>query len=314
MVATLDKPDKSVVFLFFLVPTILLIVGYFIAPYPQTELLKQLLNIPLFLGLFLLGIGYFLKDKKRGSSLKIAGWIVFSSFWATAPSSLYFSEGGDVFNAAVCIAGVYILIYMAYHEWLSIQRKNHPLCLNWIAGGTFFAGIIYFAIDSSIFPELKAGLIELVAIHSTKVLHLFGLEASRQGSVIIYNGLPISIIFACTAIQSMVLFVGMIGALPKINPKRRLTALAVTVIPIYFLNLIRNAGVVYMVGADITSFEMAHNIIAKAGSLIALIALLFLTFKIVPELYDEILCIFDLPKRNGPVENFFAKFLGKTKK
>ena len=203
---------------------------------------------------------------------------------------------------------------MAYHEWLSIQRKNRPLCLNWIAGGTFFAGIIYFAIDSSIFPELRTGLIELVATHSTKVLHLFGVEASRQGSVILYNGLPINIIFACTAIQSMVLFVGMIGALPKIDLKRRLAALAVTVIPIYFLNLIRNAGVVYMVGADITSFEMAHNIIAKAGSLIELIALLFLTFKIVPELYNEILCIFDLPKRNGPVENFFAKFLGKTKK
>lgn len=314
MVLTLDKSDKSVVFLFFLIPTIMLIVGYLVAPYPQTEILKQLLTIPVFLGLILLGIGYFLKDKERGSSLKIAGWIAFSSFWATAPSSLYFSEGGDVFNAAVCIIGIYILIYMAYHEWLSIQRKNHPLCLNWIAGGTFFAGVIYFAIDSSIFPELRTGLIELVATHSTKVLHLFGAEASRQGPVILYNGIYINIIFACTAIQSMVLFVGMIGALPKIDLKRRLAALAVTLIPIYFLNLIRNAGVVYMVGADITSFEMAHNIIAKAGSLIALIALLFLTFKIVPELYNEILCIFDLPKRKGPVENFFAKFLGKTKK
>ena len=130
MATTIDKSDKSKVFLFFLIPTIMLIVGYFIAPYPQTEILKQLLNIPLFLGLFLLGIGYFLKNKERGSSLKIAGWISFSSFWATAPSSLYFSEGGDVFNAAVCIIGVYILIYMAYHEWLSIQRKNHPRCLN----------------------------------------------------------------------------------------------------------------------------------------------------------------------------------------
>lgn len=314
MALTLDKSDKSVVFLFFLIPTIMLIVGYLFAPYPQTEILKQLLTIPLFLGLFLLGIGFLLRNKKHGSSLKIAGWIAFSSFWATAPSSLYFSEGGDVFNAAVCIIGIYILIYMAYHEWLSIQRKNHPLCLNWIAGGTFFAGVIYFAIDSSIFPELRTGLIELVATHSTKVLHLFGAEASRQGPVILYNGIYINIIFACTAIQSMVLFVGMIGALPKIDLKRRLAALAVTVIPIYFLNLIRNAGVVYMVGAGITSFEMAHNIIAKAGSLIALIALLFLTFKIVPELYNEILCIFDLPKRKGPVENFFAKFLGKTKK
>lgn len=314
MVSTSDKSDRSVVFFFFLIPTIMLIVGYFTAPYPQTEFVKQLLTIPLFLGLFLLGTGYLLRNREQASRVKIAGWIAFSSFWAAAPSSLYFSEGGDIFNAMVCIIGIYILIYIAYHEWLSIQRKNHPSCLNWIAGGTFFAGIIYFTIDSSVFPELKTGLIRLVVAQSTGVLHLFGVEASGEGSVILYNGIPITIIFACTAIQSMVLFVGMIGALQGINLKRRLAALAVTVIPIYFLNLIRNAGVVYMVGAGLTSFEIAHNIIAKTGSLIALIVLLFLTFKIVPELYDELVCIFDLPKRKGPVENFFSKFLGKTKK
>jgi len=306
--------DNIVFFIFLLVPTIMLIVGYFLFPCSSSPDEHPLVYIPLFLGLVFLGFGFLLKDKKLGSKLKISGWMLFSFFWALLPRFLYDSEGGDIFNAVVCIIGVYILIYMAYHEWLSIQRKNHPLCLNWIAGGTFFAGIMYFTIDSSIFPELKTGLIELVAAQSAGVLQLFGLEAYREGSLIVYNGVPITIIFACTAVQSMVLFVGMIGALQGISMKRRLTALAATVIPIYFLNLIRNAGVVYMVGADITSFEMAHNVIAKAGSLIALIALLFLTFKIVPELYDEILCIFDLPKRKGPVENFFAKFLGKTKK
>jgi archaeosortase A (PGF-CTERM-specific) len=306
--------DNIVFFIFLLVPTIMLIVGYFLFPCSSSPDEHPLVYIPLFLGLVFLGFGFLLKDKKLGSKLKISGWMLFSFFWALLPRFLYDSEGGDIFNAVVCIIGVYILIYMAYHEWLSIQRKNHPLCLNWIAGGTFFAGIIYFTIDSSIFPELKTGLIELVAAQSAGVLQLFGLEAYREGSLIVYNGVPITIIFACTAVQSMVLFVGMIGALQGISMKRRLTALAATVIPIYFLNLIRNAGVVYMVGADITSFEMAHNVIAKVGSLIALIALLFVTFKIVPELYDEILCIFDLPKRKGPVENFFAKLLGKTKK
>ena len=126
-----------------------------------------------------------------------------------------------------------------------------------------------------------------------------------------YNGSPITIIFACTAIQSMVLFVGMIGALPNVSLKRKTLAMFVTVIPIYFLNLIRNVSVIFLVGGGITSFETAHNIIAKAGSLIALIVLLFITFKILPELYDEITCLFDLPKRKGPVENFFIKYLRK---
>jgi hypothetical protein len=31
----------------------------------------------------------------------------------------------------------------------------------------------------------------------------------------------------------------------------------------------------------------------------------------VPELYDEIVGIIDLPKRKGPVELFFGRLLGK---
>jgi len=203
---------------------------------------------------------------------------------------------------------------MAYQEWLSIQTDEYPSCLNWIAGGTFIAGIIYFTIDSGIFPELRNGLIRLVASQSNALLNILGIETIRHGSVIIYDGTAITIIFACTAIQAMVLFIGMIGALSKVDFTKKVLAIAVTVIPMYFLNLVRNASVIFLVGGNITSFHIAHNVLSKAGALITLIALLFLTFKIVPELYDEILCIFDLPKRNGPVENFFSAFLGKTKK
>ena len=307
--------DGIVFFIFLLVPTIMLIVGYFIYPCDTPPADHPLIYIPLFLGLILLGSGVLLKDKNSGSKLKISGWVLFSFFWASLPCFLYTSEGGDVFNAAVCIIGVYILIYMVYHEWYSIKTDKYPSCLNWIAGGTFLAGIIYFTIDSGIFPELKNVLIEVVAAHSNWLLNRFGIETIlKEGSVIEYNGIPITIIFACTAIQAMVLFVGMIGALSKVNFKRKVFAIAITVIPMYFLNLVRNASVVFLVGGNITSFNIAHNVLSKAGALITLIALLFLTFKIVPELYDEILCIFDLPKRKGPVENFFAKFLGKTKK
>ncbi|MFO7676953.1 MAG: archaeosortase A [Thermoplasmatota archaeon] len=308
-----EKSNAFVVFLFFFIPTIMLILGYFATPFPHSEFVQQILLIPLFAGLILLGTGFFIPNKTYGSIVKIMGWVLFSLFWATQPSTLYIKEGGDVFNAAVCIIGIYILIYMAYHEWLSIKTKNFPSCLNWIAGGTFFAGIIYFSIDSSLYPPLKTGLITLVAEHTEYLLQLLGVEVIRQNHIITYNGVPIAIIFACTAIQSMVLFVGMIGALSNIHILRRLAALSITVIPIYFLNLIRNAGVIILVGGDITSFEMAHNVIAKIGSLIALIILLFITFKIIPELYDEILCIFNLTKRKGPVELFITKLLGKTK-
>jgi len=311
MEAPLEKNPGLVVLSFFLIPTVMLIVGYVLFPYPPSLLAKQLSFLPLFLGLIFLGIGFFYKVKNTASVLKIVGWVLFSAFWATMPSFLYLSEGGDVFNAAVCIIGVYVLLYMAYHEWLSIQRNNHPSCLNWIAGGTFLAGIIYFTVENGIVPGLKEWLIENVAAHTTDLLHLFGVDAIRSQDLIMYNNMPVTIIFACTAIQSMVLFVGMIGALPHVNKKRKALGLLVTVVPIYFLNLIRNASVVYMIGSGMVSFDIAHNVIGKAGSLLALIVLLFVTFKITPVLYDEIVGIIDLPKRRGPVELFLRRIVGK---
>lgn len=306
------KSNSRVVFLYFLIPTVMLIVGYLLFPYPPSPFDRQLSFIPLFLGLILLGVGFFYTQPTIASILKIVGWGFFSAFWATMPSFLYFSEGGDVFNAAVCIIGVYVLLYMAYHEGISLKRKEYPSGLNWIAGGTFLAGIIYFTIENGIVPGLQEWLIENVAAQTADVLHFFGVSTSREKALIIYNNTPILIIFACTAIQSMVLFVGMIGALSRVGIRRKALGLMVTVVPIYFLNLLRNASVVYMVGSGMVSFEIAHNVIGKTGSLLALIALLFVTFKIVPELYDELISIIHLPKRNSPVELFLKRLLGRT--
>jgi archaeosortase A (PGF-CTERM-specific) len=294
----------------FLLPTVMLLIGFFLFPFPPMLLATQLSYVPLFLGLILLGAGFLWKPKNTGSMLKIAGWVLFAAFWSTMPSFLYLSEDGDIFNAAVCVIGVYILVYLAYHEWLSRKRNEHPVSLNWIAGATFLAGIIYFTFEIGV-PGLKDWLIELVAAQSTDLLHLLGVNATRYDSVIMYNNTPITIIFACTAIQSMVLFIGMIGAINKASLRRKALGLLATVVPIYFLNLIRNAGVVIMVGSGMVSFDIAHNVIGKLGSLLALILLLLLTFKIIPEMYDEILGIVNLVKRQGPIELFMMRLMGK---
>lgn len=298
------------VLVFFLVPTAMLLVGFVLFPFPPPLLATQLSYVPLFLGLILLGVGFLWRQKTFGSALKIAGWVLFAAFWSTMPSFLYLSEDGDIFNAVVCVIGVYVLVYLAYHEWLSRKRNDHPVSLNWIAGATFLAGIIYFTFEIGV-PGLKNWFIEFVAAQSTDLLHLLGVNATRFDTVIVYNNVPIAIIFACTAIQSMVLFVGMIGAINHAALRRKALGLLVTVVPIYFLNLIRNAGVVIMVGSGMVSFDIAHNVIGKLGSLLALILLLVLTFKIVPEMYDEILGIVNLTKRQGPVELFMMRLLGK---
>lgn len=309
------KPDFSnlSVFLFFVIPTVMLLIGYVVYPYPSSGEIERLTFIPLFVGLVVLGIGFIWNHGEQVISrkLKASGWVIFSFYWAMQPTHLYLPNS-DVFNGVVCVVGVYVLMYMAYHEWLCCTHlKGGVSCLNWIAGATFLAGIIYFTVDTGVIPELKYGLIEIVASHSAGLLTVLGVHVTREGAVIVFNDTPITIIFACTAIQSMVLFVGMIGAVGAVGWKRKIIGLLVTVVPIYFLNLIRNAGVIFLVGGKITSFEMAHNIIAKAGSLIALIVLLVITFRIIPELYDEIMCLIDLPKQKGPVEQFFSRLVGK---
>ena len=70
-----------------------------------------------------------------------------------------------------------------------------------------------------------------------------------------------------------------------------MTALGVSCLAIFVLNIVRN-GFVLMAygwnwfGAD--SFYVAHNVIAKAGSTVALLAVAYLVFMLLPELLSVI--------------------------
>ena len=304
---------REIAFLFLLIPTIMLIIGYFIYPYdPDPDRLSlKLLQIPIFLSLILLGIGFLIKKDGIGNKIKILGWMVFAFYWSTQPATLYISEGGDVFNATVCIFGVYVLSYLAYHEWLSLKRNENIGCLNWIAGASCIAGLVYYVIERT---ALHDWMIEVTANQSAWVLNAITGDGVAVGNSIFFNGhYVVTIIFACTAIQAMAIFIGMIGVIPKANIQRRFYGLLVTLIPIYILNHFRNAMVVFLVGNKITNFNIAHNYISKTGALITLIILLFIVIKIIPEIFDEIICLTDLYKRNGPLEKLAKKIIGRKK-
>ena len=303
--------ESSISLLFVLIPTIFVIIGFLFFPFPSSEEIKLFLSIPLFGSLALLIIGFILKKEEISNKLKMAGWIIFSFFWSTQINSLYFGVDGDIFNAALSVVGIYVLCYLAYHEWLSLKTKKQIGCLNWIAGAAAIAGFIYFIIELT---PLAPWLIETVAAHSGWLLNIFTGNVDVYGPNIYYEGsFTVNIIFACTAVQSMVIFVGMILPLTNVDTKRKVYGLLVTVVPVYFLNLIRNALISYLLAEDITSFYIAHNIMGKGGSLIALIILLFIVIKVVPEVFDEILCLSDLYKRNGPLEKIISKLFPRKK-
>ena len=304
-----NSRENTIALLFLIIPTIFIIAGFLFIPDIHPIELGSILAVPLFISLIILAVGFLIKNEEIARKIKIVGWIIFAFFWSTQPKNLYFSEQGDFVNAFLCIAGVYLLFYIAYHEWLSLKRKEDIKCLNWVAGLTAIAGIIYFGIEMT---PLEMWLREVVAAQSAWLLNIFTGNVSLSGIHIGWELAHIEIIFACTAVQSMVIFIGMILPLNKVNIKRKCYGLLATVVPVYFLNLIRNALVVYLVGIyGPDFFSTAHNIIGKGGSLIALVVLLFIVVKIVPEIFDEIICLTDLYKRNGPLEQSIKKIWRK---
>jgi archaeosortase A (PGF-CTERM-specific) len=295
-----NTSDKIIASLFFIIPIIFLIVGILFFKYPLSNEIKSFLSIPLYISLVFLFIGLIINKKKVSNILKIIGWSLFAFFWSTQPNSLYFGEDGDIVNAFVASAGVVLIFYMAYHEWLSIKLKKDLNCLNWIAGVAAISGIIYFGIELT---PLAMQLREIVAAQSGALLNFFTGEVLVDGVNINYKQAYIELIFACTAVQSMVLFVGMILPLRDVNARRKVIGLLATVVPVYFLNLVRNALVTYLTGEyGPEFFSVAHNYIGKGGSLIALILLLLIVIKMLPEVFDEILNLTDLYKRDGPFE------------
>jgi len=267
----------------------------------------------LFLSLIIFAYGYFGRGKKKHFFLFIA-WLIFASYWAMQPEYLYYKEEGDVFNATFCILGVYFLSYISYHEYLSYKRNERVKSLDFLAGSTFYASLIYFVVQK--IPFLAGFLIKMVAVQSVWLLKIFGYNISVgnpsgminiQVPIYFNDHYSVSLVLACTGLQSMAVFIGVLMALKGVDLKRRIKAFLATIPTIYVLNLIRNAGVIYGVEKLGYSFSFMHNVVGKTGSLLALIIIAYYIFDLLPELYDRITGIVDLYKRYGPIERMFLR-------
>ncbi len=113
--------------------------------------------------------------------------------------------------------------------------------------------------------------------------------------------IPVSVILACTALQSIMLFVGLFMA-TRATWKKRLVASVVVAAVVYVLNLVRNTGIIWFYGQGDMSFWTIHDAIGKGGSLIAMVGIAFACFRWFPEFLSELIGVLDLPHRDGPVE------------
>lgn len=313
----------------------------------------------LVISLILLGVGFLARPNWRHIA-RAVGFSIFGFYWGTQAMKLFYAEEGDFVNMVFAMFAVFFFNYFAYHEVVSYRRQEDPRALQWLAGTSFITTGVYFVTHKL---EIVANWLILRVAEQTQwmLVNVFNQPTLRcgghpDGSMIIYprygeaecayagtamitdGWFPIQIILACTAIQSIMIFVGGIMALrpPRSGEgvsgkldkfakladtynKRRLWAMALTVPLIYVLNLFRNVLIIWMSGqreavffaSNESAFWFSHNVIGKGGSLVALILIAFIVFQILPELYDSIIGLLDLKERRGPLESWLSERFGR---
>ena len=297
----------------------------------------QLLTLA-FVSLGLLGAG-FLVQRREKHLLRAAGWVLFGLYWPFQAPEYFWptkSSEPDPINGWFTLLGPLFLWYVAWHEWKSYQWNEDPRALRWFTGASFTAAITYFIVYE--IPQATAYIIHQTAIQSAWLYNwlfyggaprafvsqdaYYGADGFRDSHICLPDGggfavycppgseYAVTVVLACTAIQSIMIFVGAIACLDA-DRRRKLRGYLYTVPVIYFLNLFRNAGIVYgykdlnwgMFGID--AFEWMHAYVGKIGSLVAMVFIALAVFATLPELHGNILDLFDLRKRKAP--GFFGK-------
>jgi len=216
------------------------------------------------------------------------GWI-FIAGYCFFEASDYIAQG-EHFDASLAFI---FLVFSLLLAFLLIKTREKEDLFFTITKVALITSIFYFPISE--FPFLEESLIYITAKITATMLNFF-----NPGSVYMdcppsfiystFTSFDVEIVLACTAIQSMALFIGLIFGV-KAPMRRKLKAFFVSVPVIYGLNILRNVFVVtayfgQWFGPALESFEIAHGVIARVGAMIALIAIAYMVFMILPEALD----------------------------
>ncbi len=227
-------------------------------------------------------------------------------------------------------------------NWEIKSADNCPESLVWLRGAMFWAGFPYMLVDKV--PWLNVLAIWFVAWQTTLYMRWTGAGDIYLGETYVHiegqnpvkwenwdgnkwfmesggaenafytdlvtaSGDPIGIhfILACTALQSMIIFVGAIAALRSAPWQRRARALLIAVPLIHLLNVFRNAGLVWLHSnftgwswLSMNMFHFGHSYAAKVGSLGAMFLMALVLFELLPQMHRHILYLMD---RINPLAN-----------
>ncbi len=219
------------------------------------------------------------------------GWISLSVYWFSQPPSYIGIQ--DYFNAFLVIVAAVTSLFIASITFQARHSKGDGYeAIISLSRAASVSGLIYFLFAGVDF--LNSGIISLVTNQTIWVVEKLGFPVSQVAwNQLAVNGLPIEIILACTAIESIALFTGLISSATKAPLPQKSRAFIISVPVIYALNLLRTSltasayGLAWF-GTPEESFQITEHVLAKIGSMIALLAISYAIIKMLPEVSDMI--------------------------
>lgn len=268
-------------------------------PQGPTELLAWLA-----VGSFLAGALLERRHERVGRALTAGAWAIFAIFWAILIPHFAF-EQQSIIEGVLSAAAVPASLYVGY---LLIRGRETLMILS---RGVAVMGLIY--LPATTLSAISVPLMETVTRQSEWLIQLLGFEpevVTREGvrNIFVYrneNGTIVrssEVLLSCTGLGSMAIFAGLVAAV-RAPLRRKFRALAIAIPLIWGLNIIRNVFITLSFGnqwfqvapeavmmlfgesrPQLVSFLVADRIIAQSLSVVALVAILWLVLRELPEL------------------------------
>jgi exosortase/archaeosortase family protein len=139
---------------------------------------------------------------------------------------------------------------------------------------------------------------KITAEHSAILVELMGIPATvwTQGSAVFLNQFEIERM--CTGVQVIAVFLGILIALPKAAIKKRILALGVVAISVYFANIARIAFEIWLLYSGILPWSLAHY---PTGLILGVFSVAFLVLvadHFIPEVGDMAFSVLDRFRRS----------------
>ena len=221
-----------------------------------------------------------------------SGWVFLSIYWSMQLGR--YIELIDYINIILVIAATAASLFIAHITFQgkdNIDKGGYEVFIS-LSRAASISGLIYF-----LFAEvelLNTWIISTVTGQGIWFIERFDFPVMNVAwNQLAVNGLVVEIILACTAIESIALFSGIISSATGATVARKLQAFMISVPVVYLLNIIRvsftaSAYGLSWFGTPDESFHISEHFITKAGSLLALLLISYMVLKTLPEVSDMI--------------------------